>query len=213
MLLASSVLKVKKRPSDKRPDNAQPGDVLVLTKPLGTQVAVNAHQWLEKPERRAQLDKAGISEEDVRRVYVRAMDCMARLNLNARLMHKHGCHGATDVTGFSLLGHAQNLVQVQQRSVGFVIHTLPIIAKVPALLPATGTSFKLMHGHSAETSCGLLMCLPKENADAYCKEIEQQEGDPAWIIEDVVEGEWVARLMDSPRMLEVPSADKESKLW
>ncbi|KAK8768594.1 hypothetical protein V5799_014940 [Amblyomma americanum] len=27
-----------------------------------------------------------------------------------------------------LLGHTQNLVQVQQRSVGFVIHTLPIIA-------------------------------------------------------------------------------------
>lgn len=29
-----------------RPDGAVPGDVLVLTKPLGTQVAVNAHQWL-----------------------------------------------------------------------------------------------------------------------------------------------------------------------
>lgn len=33
------------------PDNAVVGDVLVLTKPLGTQVAVNAHQWLEQPER------------------------------------------------------------------------------------------------------------------------------------------------------------------
>lgn len=31
-----------------RPDGAVPGDVLVLTKPLGTQVAVNAHQWLEQ---------------------------------------------------------------------------------------------------------------------------------------------------------------------
>lgn len=30
-----------------RPDSAVPGDVLVLTKPLGTQVAVNAHQWLD----------------------------------------------------------------------------------------------------------------------------------------------------------------------
>lgn len=196
------------------PDNAQAGDVLVLTKPLGTQVAVNAHQWLEKPERRAQLDKAGITEEDVRRVYFRAMDCMARLNLTgAQLMHKHGCHGATDVTGFGLLGHAQNLVQVQQRSVGFVIHTLPIIAKVPALLAATGTSFKLMQGYSAETSGGLLMCLSKENAQAYCAEIEQLEGYPAWIIGDVVEGERVARLTDSLRVIEVPSADKESELW
>ncbi|KAH7936368.1 hypothetical protein HPB52_021768 [Rhipicephalus sanguineus] len=187
---------------------------LVLTKPLGTQVAVNAHQWLEKPERRAQLDKAGISEEDVHRVYFRAMDCMARLNLTgAQLMHKHGCHGATDVTGFGLLGHAQNLVQVQQRSLGFVIHTLPIIAKVPALLAATGTSFKLMQGYSAETSGGLLMCLPKEKAQAYCAEIEQLEGYPAWIIGDVVEGEQVAKLTDSPRVIEVPSADKESELW
>ncbi|KAK8772279.1 hypothetical protein V5799_024478, partial [Amblyomma americanum] len=68
------------------PDNAQHGDVLVLTKPLGTQVAVNVHQWREKPERRAQLGKAGISEEDVRRVYVRAVDCMARLNLNGSVL-------------------------------------------------------------------------------------------------------------------------------
>lgn len=30
-----------------RPDSAVPGDVLVLTKPLGTQVAVNAHQWMD----------------------------------------------------------------------------------------------------------------------------------------------------------------------
>lgn len=31
-----------------RPDQAVDGDVLVLTKPLGTQVAVNAHQWIEQ---------------------------------------------------------------------------------------------------------------------------------------------------------------------
>lgn len=30
-----------------RPENAVAGDVLVLTKPLGTQIAVNAHQWME----------------------------------------------------------------------------------------------------------------------------------------------------------------------
>lgn len=33
------------------PFNAVVSDVLVLTKPLGTQVAVNAYQWLESPER------------------------------------------------------------------------------------------------------------------------------------------------------------------
>jgi hypothetical protein len=31
-----------------RPHGVVAGDVLVLTKPLGTQVAVNAHQWIEQ---------------------------------------------------------------------------------------------------------------------------------------------------------------------
>lgn len=62
-----------------RPDCAVVGDVLVLTKPLGTQVAVNAHQWLDQPERWNRI-KLVVSEEDVRKAYQRAMDSMARLN-------------------------------------------------------------------------------------------------------------------------------------
>ena len=34
-------------------------------------------------------------------------------------------HGATDVTGFGILGHAQNLVSCQKNSVDFNLHTLP----------------------------------------------------------------------------------------
>ncbi len=34
-----------------RPDAAEAGDVLVITKPLGTQIAVNAHQWLDNADR------------------------------------------------------------------------------------------------------------------------------------------------------------------
>ncbi|XP_064477510.1 inactive selenide, water dikinase-like protein [Ornithodoros turicata] len=196
------------------PDNAEPGDVLVLTKPLGTQVAVNAHQWLDNPERKAQLDKAGITREHVLRVYFRAMDSMTRLNrTGAELMHKHGSHGATDVTGFGLLGHAENLVQVQKRRVTFSIHTLPVIGHVPALLAATGTSFKLMQGYSAETSGGLMMAMPRKNAEAYCAEIEKLEGYPAWIIGDVVEGERTMELAKNPKVIEVPSADKPGELW
>lgn len=62
-----------------RPDNAVTGDVLVLTKPLGTQVAVNAHQWLDIPERWNRI-KLVVNEEDVRKAYQRATDSMARLN-------------------------------------------------------------------------------------------------------------------------------------
>ncbi|XP_065079352.1 inactive selenide, water dikinase-like protein [Ochlerotatus camptorhynchus] len=47
------------------PDNAIVGDVLVLTKALGTQVAVNVHQWLNQSERWNRI-KLVVSEEDVR---------------------------------------------------------------------------------------------------------------------------------------------------
>lgn len=55
------------------------GDVLVLTKPLGTQVAVNAYQWLEQADKWNRI-KLVVSEDDVRKSYQRAMFSMARLN-------------------------------------------------------------------------------------------------------------------------------------
>jgi hypothetical protein len=36
-------------------------------------------------------------------------------------------------------------------------------------IQACGNMFKLMQGYSAETSGGLLICLPREQAAAYCK--------------------------------------------
>lgn len=80
----------------------------------------------------------------------------------ARLMHKYNAHGATDVTGFGLLGHAQNLAKHQKNEVSFVIHNLPVIAKMAAVAKACGNMFQLLQGHSAETSGGLLICLPRE---------------------------------------------------
>lgn len=60
------------------------------------------------------------------------MESMAHLNRNtAVLMRKYGCHGATDITGFGLKGHAQNLVNVQQiEPLDFHIHSLPIFNKM-----------------------------------------------------------------------------------
>lgn len=129
------------------PDNAVVGDVLVLTKPLGTQVAVNANQWLDQPERWNRI-KLVVSEEDVRKAYHRAMDSMARLNRTAaRLMHKYNAHGSTDITGFGLLGHAQTLASHQKNEVSFVIHNLPVIAKMAAVAKACGNMFQLLQGN------------------------------------------------------------------
>ena len=143
--------------------------MLVLTKPLGTQIACNAHQWLDRRDRWNRI-KLVVSEEEVRKGYRRAIDSMARLNRTAsRLMHKYNAHAATDVTGFGILGHAQNLAKNQKNEVSFVIHNMPIIAKMSSIAKACGNMFKLLQGQSPETSGGLLICLPREQAAAYCK--------------------------------------------
>ena len=88
------------------------------------------------------------------------MNCMARLNRNAaRLMHKYHAHGATDVTGFGILGHARNLASNQKRNVSFVLHTLPILANMVKVFRACGINFKLLEGFSAETSGTFEYCI------------------------------------------------------
>lgn len=195
------------------PDSAIAGDVLVITKPLGTQVALNAHQWMDQPERWNRI-KLVVSEDDCKKSYQRAIDSMARLNRTvARLMHKYNAHGATDITGFGLLGHAQALARNQKNEVAFVIHNLPIIAKMAAVARACGNMFQLLQGHSAETSGGLLICLPREQAAAFCKDVEKQEGYPSWIVGIVEKGQRTARIIDKPRVIEVPAKEKEGELW
>ena len=53
---------------------------------------------------------------------------MMRLNRNAaKLMCRFGANGATDITGFGLLGHASNLAAVQKAEVSIEIRKMPII--------------------------------------------------------------------------------------
>lgn len=185
-----------------RPRYSKPGDVLVLTKPIGTQVAVNMKQWARQPDnkfRKRMLEL--VPEETVTRSFSVAQASMGRLNRTAaRLMRKYGSNGATDVTGFGILGHAQNLAENMTAPVRMVINRLPCIAgtaKVAKEFPF----FKLAEGYSAETSGGLLLTLPsKEAADKFCAEIEEEEGWPAWII-----GSVEAPLSDDPAAQRVAS--------
>ncbi|XP_065827492.1 inactive selenide, water dikinase-like protein [Oscarella lobularis] len=187
------------------PYNAVPGDVLVLTKALGTQIAVNAHQWIEQSETYQKIADV-ITKEGVRKAYESASASMSRLNrIGATLMRKYGAHGATDVTGFGLLGHAQNLAKCQKESVDFIIHSLPIIAGMSDTAKIAAKKifdFKLHEGFSAETSGGLLIVLPKEKAGAFCQEIEELEGMPGWIIGDVTSGNHTAKIADDARVIE-----------
>jgi len=172
------------------PVNALPGDVLILTKPLGTQVAVNVNVWLQCPER-PQWAKAQavINLEEAYSAYDKAVESMTRLNLNAaKLMHKYGAHAATDVTGFGLLGHARNLAKNQKAKVDFLIHTLPIIHLMDKISTLFGL-WKLLDGFSAETSGGLLIAIEENKATSFCKELEELDHQPAWIIGKVIESQ------------------------
>lgn len=184
------------------PVNAQEGDVLVLTKALGTQIAVNVKQWMNNEHKFSTIE-AHITKEDAMRAYHMASASMSRLNrTGARLMHKHGAHAATDVTGFGILGHANNLASNQQAEVSLRIHTLPVIRGMVAI-DKLFPYFKLTQGLSAETSGGLLICMPKDKAELYCKEIEELEGLPAWIVGDVVKGNRTAALAEDLRIIEL----------
>jgi len=166
------------------PRSAVAGDVIVLTKPLGTQVAVNAHQWMNQ-DMWSKIEDV-ISKEEVLRAYNIAMNSMARLNRNgARLMHKYGAHAATDVTGFGIIGHGRNLAGNQFAPVNFEIHTLPIIRSMKEVDEKVQL-FSLMKGFSAETSGGLFICLPSDKAELFCRELESIDKCPAWIIGRVV---------------------------
>jgi len=196
------------------PDGACVGDVLVLTKPLGTQIAVNAHQWMDQKEDRWSKVEKVISPDETFKAFQRATHSMARLNrIGARLMHKYGAHCATDVTGYGILGHATNMAKVQKKEVDLVIHNLPIIANMVQVSEVCGIKFGLLAGYSAETSGGLLICLPNEVASDFCKEMEELEGVPAWIVGVVETGTKTAKIVEKPTVIPVPAKETEGQLW
>ncbi len=189
-----------------RPIHARPGDVLVLTKPLGTQLAVNAAEWHRKKRLAARApsfvrryaaapiaDDAPVDESHVSPAAVaavtallgRAIDGMTRLNRHGALaMHRHGAHAATDVTGFGILGHARNLALAQTADVCLRIDRLVVYKDAP-LLAQEMPVFRLLEGYSAETSGGLLVCVPPETADAFVADMCANSG-PAWRVGEVV---------------------------
>lgn len=187
------------------PVNAKAGDLLVLTKPLGTQVAVNMFQWYKQQTRQWTEDLEGkFTAEDAALAFDKACESMARLNKNgAALMVKHNVHAATDVTGFGLLGHAQNLAENQEAKVNFIFDKLPIIKNMVEVDAMLGKMFKIREGWSAETSGGLLACIPAENAQTFIDEVMAADGQPAWIVGRVVEGNNSVEFAEGLQVIEV----------
>jgi selenide,water dikinase len=90
---------------------ALPGQRLILTKPLGTGVLINAFKF-------DKLDQAGLEP---------ALREMERLNdVAARLALAHGVTAATDVTGFALVGHALGMAKASGAGIRVAFERLPV---------------------------------------------------------------------------------------
>ena len=97
---------------------ARPGDVLVLTKPIGTGVITTAL-------------KRDLIDADTLAV---AVACMRTLNAGAaRAGRTVTVHAATDVTGFGLLGHLRNIVKSSGVAAEVDSSAVPLLPRVTEL--------------------------------------------------------------------------------
>ena len=83
-----------------------------------------------------------------------------------------------------------------------VINRIPIIADT--LKAQEGVfNFKLVEGHSAETSGGLLCVLPADSYKDYIKELEETYGQKSWHVGEVVKGTGKAQIHGDVEVEEV----------
>lgn len=173
---------------------ALPGDRLILTKPLGTGILINAFK----------VDKL---DEDALDPALREME---RLNGAAsRLALEHGVHAATDVTGFGLTGHALGVAKASGAGMRLVFESLPVHAEVYRLIKAGVTTGCTVANEEnvagvlqdyakldrvrreilfdPQTSGGLLLSTPPENAPALLGAL-LASGHQAADIGEVLEG-------------------------
>jgi selenide, water dikinase len=95
------------------------GQKLILTKPLGTGILVAAQRM-------------GLIGEEVYRL---ALDNMKRLNKAAKdVMQQYGAKGATDITGFGLVGHAMQMAAASNVSFRIDVKSLPLLPQVVSLI-------------------------------------------------------------------------------
>jgi len=172
----------------------RPGDALVLTKPLGFGCTTTA----------LKQDKA--DESDVREV----VDWMMCLNRTASLLAvEFGLSAATDVTGFSLLGHGLEMAEASSVALHYDYAQIPFVSGARKYaemwaFPGGASDNRAHFGpqitfdpsideasqmllFDPQTSGGLLMGVSKEKISAFqsrAKELDQ----PVWVIGEVRTG-------------------------
>ena len=155
---------------------AKPGDVAVLTKPLGIQPAMRSYRDLQDEKRDALLTK--FDESSLRTMQNTAVRIMTQSNLEvAQAMNELGVTAATDITGFGLLGHANNVSSLS--GVNVVIDRLPVIKDALELAEFFG--HKLASGFGAETAGGILAFMDSTKVESFHK-LLADKGLPCWTV-------------------------------
>ena len=174
--------------------DAQVGDKLILTKPLGTGIIATAV-------------KRGKADPEAVKLSAKSMSTLNKLA--ADVMLKIGVNAATDVTGFGLLGHLSELCEASKVSARLIYSDLPFLPSVKetaeqGIVPG-GTkrnlkfvTDKVSFANSisdidkllcadAQTSGGLLISLSPDKAEQYISEFNEQSDIKAQIIGEIVE--------------------------
>ena len=173
---------------------AKPGDLLILTKPIGTGVILAGQ-------------KLGISsDEDVDT----AKKYMKLLNKSgADVMKKYNIRGATDVTGFGLGGHTLKMARASNVTMKLNMLKVPLMGAAYNLIDegcipgasfrnldyaedhsvfAEGLDYNLkMVAFDAQTSGGLLMSVPAGKANAILADLHSAELSYSAVIGEVTE--------------------------
>jgi selenide,water dikinase len=172
---------------------ARAGQALVLTKPLGTGIVVQA-------------TKKGVAPPEITAA---AAQSMRRLNARAcALGHEAGATSATDVTGFGLLGHLKNLVEASGVVARIDARAVPVLPGVRELVeaghvpggtrrnldwvePVTRFASSVDDGArlvlaDAQTSGGLLLAVPSGSAATLVRRL-RDEGHEAAIVGELAE--------------------------
>jgi selenide,water dikinase len=170
---------------------AQPGDKLVLTKPLGFGMVTTA------------LKRQAVDPQDL----AEAVGWMTRLNDKAgKLAAELGVRGGTDVTGFALLGHAWEMAAASGVGLRFEFHKIPFLKNARRYAEARifpGGAFDNCHYYSPhvtfasgvdeasqmmlfdpQTSGGLLLAVAAEKLEPFIDRAAVLE-QPVWLVGEV----------------------------
>jgi len=168
---------------------ARVGDAVVLTKPLGVAIVAFAHQ-------------IGRADPAACEAIARSMTALNR-TAGSR-MREYGAHAATDVTGFSLLGHMAEIAKNSQVRLEIDLESVPVFPGVkdlacadvipggvernresvpPDLLDlAALTPAQQAVLFCPETSGGLLVFLPPDRARAFVEMLRANDAPAAVVI-------------------------------